>query len=119
MTPPPEPITADTALRLLAERRRRQVLRQLADTDTPTTIDRLGEAILAAVGSETDITEEGLAIQLHHIHLPKLQEVGVIEYDQRGGTVRRGPQFRDTLALCRAIQQHREEFVERDRHRTT
>lgn len=32
-------------------------------------------------------------LELYHVHLPKLEAEGVIEWDRESGTVSRGPQF--------------------------
>lgn len=40
-----------------------------------------------------------LVYELHHIHLPELQSVGVIEFDRREGTVRRGARFGEGCPL--------------------
>ncbi|QIO24209.1 hypothetical protein [Haloarcula sp. JP-L23] len=34
-----------------------------------------------------------LEMQLHHMHLPKLEEEGIIEWERETQTVSRGPQF--------------------------
>lgn len=43
-----------------------------------------------ALSSEEYVT---LVYELHHIHLPELQSVGIIEFNRREETVRRGARF--------------------------
>lgn len=47
---------------------------QLHGAEQPTTTDH-------------SLDREELAIQIHHIHLPKLAEYGVVEYDRDRGIV--------------------------------
>lgn len=68
---------------------RRATASILAERDGSTTRDALARAL--AVGeagrgnSEADTRD--VAVRLHHTHLPKLAEAGVLEYDSDDGTV--------------------------------
>ena len=76
--------TAD-AFALLANPARRHVLRTLLETSA-TTIDDLAERLAGAPnvdGRSIDRTK----IELVHDHLPRLEDHGVIEYDDRNGDV--------------------------------
>ncbi|WP_232686894.1 DUF7344 domain-containing protein [Halobacterium zhouii] len=68
--------------RLLSAKRRRIVCGVLADADGPVRFERLAEAV-ATREAAPDGREEAddVAVALHHVHLPRLAEVGVIEYD--------------------------------------
>jgi len=46
-----------------------------------------------AAGTDSDdyATFETIRMELHHSHLPKLAEAGVIDYDRRQGTIRATP----------------------------
>lgn len=84
----------DASLQLVADRRRRQVIRELRQDPTNSAtldelVDRLFEAEPVAADPATD--RERLAIQLYHSHLPKLADHGVVEYDRQRGTVQYVP----------------------------
>lgn len=82
---------------ILSADHRRAVLRYLAsvteseETELPVTVsvDELAERIAGTLdGESTDRSESDIRISLHHCHLPKLADSGVIEYDTRRHTVR-------------------------------
>jgi hypothetical protein len=82
---------SDTArYRLLADDRRRTVLGVLATRTGP--IDLMELATVVAV-HESDADEipdgalERVAVALHHQHLPKLDEVDVVDYDTEASRV--------------------------------
>lgn len=79
------PTTTDdqgTLSDLLADSRRRQVVSRLAERgrNRPIFLDELS-AELAELEEGVDESVDTLAIALHHNHLPKLDEAGLIEYD--------------------------------------
>lgn len=79
-------LTTDADFEALAHRHRRAILRHLADTNGTVPFDQLAEALLAdanGVGSH-DVAQ----IQLHHRHLPKLQQAGLIDYNAPDDRVR-------------------------------
>lgn len=61
---------------LLADDLRRELLRELVAAGPDARL-RL-EAVASAVGPEGD---RAVALELHHVHLPKLDAVGAVEYD--------------------------------------
>lgn len=69
---------------LLAAKRRRVTIGVLDDRSTPIDLEDLA-AIVATREPETDATDaeavERVAITLHHNHLPKMTDLGVIDYD--------------------------------------
>lgn len=81
----------DCCLRLLANQHRREILQQLlAEGGGEMAVDCLVDRICrnrASLDGSTLIREQ-LAVELHHIHLPKLAEHGVIDYEPDAGTVR-------------------------------
>lgn len=81
----------DDVLAALAHRHRRIVLSVLAEHEgTMTRADLATEAI----DREHDVPDEGqptltaseLLVQLHHVHLPKLHQAGLVSYDAAEGT---------------------------------
>ncbi|WP_126661066.1 DUF7344 domain-containing protein [Haloterrigena salifodinae] len=88
----------DTVMGLLADQRRRTLLRSLERADGTATLSEIAEAIateartpdpgaisdLAGVSSR-DVRE--VRISLHHLHVPKLAAAGAIDYDSETETL--------------------------------
>lgn len=75
----------DEAFRALGHPLRRELLCLLNDSEDDTVeLDR----VATHLATGRDITPEQVTIALLHVHLPKLQAVGFIEYDERSGTIR-------------------------------
>ena len=104
-------ISTETALRLLTKQQRRQILRRVADTPDGTTVDQLTKHLREADSPppDGDGSVEHRNIELHHVHLPNLQDADVIEYDVDDGTVHRGREFQGVHSLLEGIDDHREE----------
>ena len=70
---------------VLASDRRRTVLAALTDTVGPIELDclaaRVAEAEPDGSGDPGDDTRRTVAVSLHHVHLPKLVEAGLLRYD--------------------------------------
>lgn len=83
-----ESVPLTTAFRLLARRPRRQLLYLLHQRDDgAASLDALARR-LAERGSEVGADDpSGLRVALHHVHLPKLDEAEVVEYDPDDGEV--------------------------------
>lgn len=85
-------ISTESALELATDRTRRRVLRYLIENGE--TGVRLEELIDVIVGDRPASDRaryangEQLGIALRHVHLPKLAEDGVVDYDVRSATVR-------------------------------
>lgn len=71
--------------RVLADFRRRHVLDVLEDADEPCGLDGLATAIEAREVRTADADD--VRITLHHVHLPMLDDAGLVEYDPATGTV--------------------------------
>lgn len=81
----------DAVLNLLAAGDRRVIVHTLRQQTTgETTIDNLAER-LAADGQVTENDTRQLSIKLHHAHLPKLDDFGLVEFDPERGIVRYQP----------------------------
>jgi hypothetical protein len=81
----------DTCLKLLANRQRRRIFAVFLDSGTDyVSVDELVAAVVGndgeSVGSETD--HDTVVITLFHVHLPKFDDAGVVEYDARNRDVR-------------------------------
>lgn len=78
----------DAVFGCLAAPRRRRVLSLMdASGSDPHSVGDLAERLVA--DSDSDATD-GTSVEasLHHVHLPKLDAIGAVEYDARTGTVR-------------------------------
>jgi hypothetical protein len=87
-------LTRDEMFHILQCRRRRLVLKYLQEHDTPAKMTDITEKI-AAVEHDTTVAalksqeRQRVYIALYQSHLPKLDEEGVIEYQQNRGIVER------------------------------
>ncbi|MGZ0745696.1 DUF7344 domain-containing protein [Haloparvum sp. AD34] len=85
-------LSEETKFDLLSNRRRRLVIRYLNEVESATTLDDLAASVAAA---ENDTSTAALSsdqrkrvyVSLYQAHLPKLADVGVVEYDRESGTV--------------------------------
>ena len=73
-----ERCSLDEIFKLLADTQRRHILTYLIEAaDQPVPL----EALVEHLQTHTDTNCEQLQTQLHHLHLPKLADYGVIEYN--------------------------------------
>lgn len=85
-------LSRDDAFEMLSNRRRRFILHYLQDEDAVATLSDLAEQV-AAWENETDIASisaserKTVYTSLQQFHLPKMDETGIIEFDQRAGEV--------------------------------
>jgi len=68
----------DDLFDILANANRRFVLAHLSQRETPPSLGPLAAALAA---DSDDLSHEDARIALHHVHLPKLEEAGLVEYD--------------------------------------
>ena len=71
--------------RLLSSERRRVALEVFDSWGAPYELGELAAAVAsmeADDGEPDDAHVEEAAVMLHHVHLPMLSEIGVIEYDE-------------------------------------
>ncbi|MDS0279980.1 hypothetical protein NDI85_19535 [Halomicroarcula sp. S1AR25-4] len=83
--------TVEEALQAVQTGRRRQALRYLAGNgDGPVEVATLADALRNSADSTTvppSREKERLEVTLHHVDLPKLDEMGLLEYDRQHRTV--------------------------------
>ena len=83
--------SVDTALELCQNTQRRIVLATLLERQQPATVADLTRAIASHEhDGQTAVSDETLSrirIALHHVHLPKVAEAGIVEYDAERGVV--------------------------------
>lgn len=91
-------ISTETLLELVANPQRRMVLHRLRESDASVLgIEELTEEVVTDGGGTASrcLSDESRAVaELHHTHLPKMADAGIIEYDERSGTVRYYPDDR-------------------------
>ncbi len=119
----PESLTAfgedadavDTAMDLLADRRRRATLRYLAETGGEATLTELAVEIAAqeagaepnAISDHGDVSSRerrAVRISLHHTHVPKLTTADVVDYDTETETIALTARGRTLLERADAVQ---------------
>jgi hypothetical protein len=93
----------DALFSLLRNERRREVIRYLRGRTEPVELRELSEHVAAIENDccRADVTyEQRKRVQtaLYQMHLPKLDEQGVVSYDQRAGSVSLAPGAEKCLA---------------------
>ena len=71
---------------VLRNDRRRHVIRHLRDEEGPISVDALAEHIATVETEESPPPRDvrkSVYVSLHQTHLPKLDELGIVDYDQR------------------------------------
>lgn len=84
-------LSIDATLEILAQHERRYILSYLADSsEEVATTDELVEHILQRESERTGEVpnRDHLTSSLYHIHLPKLTDAGILEYDPRSQQLR-------------------------------
>lgn len=83
------PATSGELLGLLADDRRRRLLRHLADGSGTMSIDDLVTALAEEEREdEEEVDPDSLRLRLYHVHLPRLADLGVMKFDRGTGVVR-------------------------------
>lgn len=84
-------ITVDALFDVLSIERRRIVLEYLLRQDGPVAVEELVDHIVAKSQSLDDTQSDDLrsqvSLSLHHVHLPKMADAGMAEYDRDRGLV--------------------------------
>ncbi|WP_254524654.1 DUF7344 domain-containing protein [Natrinema caseinilyticum] len=76
--------TESTRHRLLEAKRRRMTLDILTGVTATVELSELAAGIVAREGGVDAVTDDAVSdvqISLHHVHLPMMAELGVIDYD--------------------------------------
>lgn len=97
MTQETQTISTETALRVVADPCRRSILSQLIDSEeTMVTMDTLVDRISPEnpPPKTTGAHADPQLIDVQHIHLPKLEDANLIEYDPRTKIIRYTPNER-------------------------
>ncbi len=94
-------ISTENVLQLIADPRRRTILHHLRETGgIAVSVDELTDALATkrtepsprdatnTLSSRQSADDAGAKAELHHDHLPRLADAGIIEYDRHDGLVR-------------------------------
>jgi DNA-binding transcriptional ArsR family regulator len=95
--------TLDACLKLISDRQRRKIIHHLRDETAGETrveglVDHLHDSEAGGV-AEARPDQNQLSIQLIHNHLPKLDDHGIIHYDQENKIVQYQPDEQIELVL--------------------
>lgn len=78
--------------RLLRAERRRVTLEVLTDWSAPVDVEDLAAAVAEREADGADeSTVRRVTVSLHHLHLPKMAEAGVVDYDPGAARVESCP----------------------------
>lgn len=77
-----QPVRTDDLLGVLNDERRRRLVEYLAGGTHSTSVAELAAAL------DGDAEGDDTRVALYHVHLPKLADLGVLEFDRRTGSVR-------------------------------
>lgn len=94
----------DEGLRLLVDRPRRALLLELLEGGPQTEVSVPEDIDTGRYDSEE------LRSQLYHVHLPKLADSDVIQWNEQQGTVVRGPQFDEIQPLVSVLDANAEQL---------
>ena len=102
-------LPTDCAFDLLGDATRRRTLSVLRGADGAMALDDLAAAVVA---DDRDVTPaevsrnrcERVAASLHHSHLPKLDDAGVVAYDPAGNRVEETPAGDDLDPFLDAVE---------------
>jgi len=95
-----EPLTQDVVFDILSSARRRYVLYLLRTEDAPVELTELAEDV-AAWENDTTVAEltkqqrKRVYVSLYQTHVPKLEDAGLVNYDQDTGEVELTPAAND------------------------
>lgn len=98
----------DGIFRALSDQRRRIVCRQVSDVRrSGVELCELAERVQRKQNSKTERTASAdeVLLELQHVHLPLLDDAGVVSYDVEDGRVQPGPWLSLARSLLRAAEQ--------------
>jgi hypothetical protein len=104
-----ETLPESTIYEILANRRRRETIRQLTETGEPIALRDLSEVIAASETGESPPprgVRESVYNSLHQTHLPKLDDLGVVTYDRDAREVRLRERARDVHLYMEVVTSH-------------
>lgn len=73
--------------RLLGDERRRTAANVLAEQSSSLTLSELATELAARETAAENVSQRTLEVRLHHVHLPLMDDVGVLDYDSEANHV--------------------------------
>lgn len=104
-THPQEESSVDTMLEALSSRSRRQLLVNLMRKNPPQEAKQVDEL-------DVEGDKQRFLTRLHHVDLPKLEELGYIEWDPESGEIVKGPEFDEIRPLLELMVRHQDELLD-------
>lgn len=95
----------DVSLDALSHPYRRRILTRLHDRN-PRREAEFSSDELADDADDIDLREA----EIHHRHLPKLDDAGFIDWDREADVITRGPRFDEIAPLIELMIDHRDEL---------
>lgn len=113
------PLSQDSIFDALSSRRGRYVLECLRRNQGPVGLDELVDSVAAwETGKAIDMVSsehrERVLTSLCHTQLPELTMMGMVQYDEEEGLVKRGPQAEKADAYLRIAAERDEQLFERE-----
>ncbi|RLM32761.1 helix-turn-helix transcriptional regulator [Haloarcula sp. Atlit-120R] len=99
---------SDRVFEALANPYRRQLLLPMFESN-PQDDDDLDPLRLLKEGQTTDDLDV-TQLNLEHVHLPKLADMGFIEWDRESGDLSKGPNWEEIAPLLQLMDDHRDEL---------
>jgi DNA-binding transcriptional ArsR family regulator len=96
--------STDALFEALADPHRRRILLELADGGPDAELSP--EGLRARFWRD----DSGVGIELRHVDLPKLAELGFVDWDSETGTIARGRAFPVARACVRSLDEHDDEL---------
>lgn len=100
-------LSLDDVLDVLANRYRRRLLLALIDQNAQDD-DTLVPGDVTIEGEDLNLPK----IQMVHTHLPKLEDMRLIEWNRDSNEVKKGPQFEDIRPLLESMHDHADELFD-------
>ena len=112
-----ERLSKDVIFELLKNRRRREVLAYLLEADETVTLGELAEQIAAwendtSVNALNSDQRKRVYVALYQTHLPKMDDAGIVEYDQDRGLISLADNA-DLLMMYLDTESHRQDRWDR------
>lgn len=110
-----ETLSRDQAFDILSNRRRRYALHYLSNNPEGVTLQTLAKQIAAwendtSVESLTKKQQKRVYVSLYQTHIPKLEEVGIVDHDQETGIITLTNRAGDVTSYLRVDQTSADEW---------
>jgi hypothetical protein len=102
-------VSLDELFEMLSHEPRRRILVAVG-RDNPRDEDEIASKLAATEHEGGPDTTELVKTKLYHVHLPKLDEAGFIDWDRESCHIRRGPRFEEIEPLLGLLDDHRDEL---------